>query len=1071
DDRQDELGQLNRAIAELASISQENDRLLSQTETRARQLQTSAEVSRAAASILDVSELLPRVVDLIRDAFGYDHVQVFLMDEGHKNALLRASTGPVGQKMLSLKWSLPVGSESVIGQVTANAQPVIALDTADARFVHRPNPHLPDTRSEMALPLVSRGRVIGALDVQSKQPNAFFDEDVRVLTTLADQIAIALDNASLFQQTQNYTLALTEQVHNLQELLEASQALSAMLDPQDILNAACEDMARLLAADHVGIVLAQEQDPRRGNMIADYPDLGIRGAEVEVEGAWWHDHYSKTSQPVVVQDVTTSELITEETRRALLANNIQQLVLVPFLVSAGQVRGSIGIDMYTSGRVFTLEDLTLLQLFATQVASAYQNALSFAWTQRQAEEMAFLFQVTTAAAEVTELESCMQTVLQELQHALPNDVLAAYMTNPDTASFECVASLSESSAVTPAERIPMSSWISRQALSGRRPFLLPDIHQQENAYGLPATPLRSLIVAPLFSGSSVVGLVVALKHEPNAYNESNLRLLQALSGSISAVVENIRLLDEVRAINNRLREVDKIKSQFLANMSHELRTPLNSIIGFSRVILKGIDGPLTDMQTQDLETIHSSGQHLLNLINDILDQAKIEADKLSINMNWFAIDSVIEVARSMSIGLLKDRPVRLNVETEPNLPKLWGDEIRTRQVLLNLLSNAAKFTFEGAITISAFQIEREDGPYVQISVADTGIGIPEDSLDKIFVAFEQVDGSLTRASGGTGLGLPISRSLIAMMGGELWVESTVNVGSTFNFYIPAFAKQVETDDSDDEQPEAQIDEAAPAFEQQMLPRRTMVMVIDSEVGLHQHYRRHLNAVGYTVEATAASHQAVELARQFQPDMVVFDVRTPEGDGWETLEHLRAYPETAQIPVIVCSAEIDEARLHQMGIAAWLPKPLQAGRLQAAVREVEAQHVHDRVLIVDDRPETVRLILETLREQERYYIQTATSGQQALDLIARKRPDLVLLDLNMPDLDGLTVLEQLRSNPRTHHIPVLIITAEDEMAAELQGRMGAVDVFSKNEADPAQLLSGVQTLLKESNGQPAGGTHA
>ncbi|MBN2471521.1 MAG: GAF domain-containing protein [Anaerolineae bacterium] len=1050
-------------LAELATIALRNIELLEQTQNRALQLQTSAEVSRAATSILDVDELLPRIVDLIQDSFAYDHVQIFLLDNEGKKAVLQASTGEVGETMLRLKWALDVGSNSVIGRVTEQAEPVIALDTADAKVVHRPNPYLPDTRSEMAIPLKSRGRVVGALDVQSRQPNAFGEEDVQILTLLADQIAVALDNARLFEQTQSYTLALSEQVLSLQTMLEASQRFNTILDAQEILDVAAEQIVTLLRADHAGILLSQPQNPGMGRLVADHPPIPeIQGIEMSIEGAWWRDTYAKTRQPVVVSNVAESPLLDDDSRQVLLAGGINQVMIVPFITSGDQVIGSIGVDIYDGNREFSREDLTLVQLFAAQVASAYQNALSFTRAQQQAEDMSFLFNVTTAAAEAPDLETSMNTVIEQLQGALPSAAIGLYLADEEEGHLRRVAEYTSGDDVSTSERIPLAGWIARQIKDMRRPVIVPDLEALETTHGMIATNLRSLAATPLFAGSEVIGLILNFQREPGAYTEGNLQLLQALSGSISAVVQNILLLEEVQAANDRLRELDKIKSQFLANMSHELRTPLNSIIGFSRVILKGIDGPLTDMQEQDLETIHSSGQHLLNLINDILDQAKIEADKLSINVDWFDLNSVVEVARSMSIGLLKDKPVRLNVEAENDLPQVWGDEMRTRQVLINLLSNASKFTHEGSITITLFTAHNDDGPYVQVSVTDSGIGIPENKLDSVFMAFEQVDGSLTRGSGGTGLGLPISKSLIEMMGGELWVESTVNVGSTFSFTIPAYTKESSRQVEEDPETDPLKSETQLPYEEQAVPDRKVVLVIDGEVGMHQLYRRHLSKEGFTVEATTNAAQARDVLYVTQPDLIILDVATGDGQGWQVLEWL-AETEDYRIPVIVASLRADNDRATELGAVACLAKPFLPDALVKLVREVEAEYVPERVLIIDDKPESMRLIVETLKDQPRFHVQTATSGEQGLEMIQRKRPDVVLLDLNMPELDGFAVLSQLRGNPRTQHIPVVIVTAEDELATERRADLGDVIVYSKNADDEGQLLTGVQTLLADNGG--------
>ncbi len=1228
-----------QSLAELATISMENARLLQQTQARARQLQTSAEVSRAVTSILDIGELLPRVVDLIRDNFDYDQVQVFLIDETGEKAVLQASTGEVGQMLLGQKWSLGVNSESVIGQVTARAEPVIALDTADATVVHRPNPFLPDTRSEVAVPLISRGRVVGALDVQSNQPVAFSDEDVTVLTSLADQIAVALDNARLFEETQNYTLVLSEQVYGLQSLLEASQSFTTMLQAGDILSAAARYMVDLIRVDHCAMVMA-ETSGYFGRVYTEFPETGMVDQKFDLEMAWWMDAYRQSTGPIVVPDIEENDLIPEGVHDELQARHVRAIAIVPFLVTGEEIEGFIQLETFETTRTFSGEDFTLLQLLATQVATAYQNAQLFegqqaaaealeeqirrleslyatslaltesldtseilttaldglvrtldvdfgmvlmtdaddpsvadvvAWhggtkpakhqvpfavnpyfdtlqasnmpiivenvatsphfvperrqeladggvyamiiapltvqgqligafslqslrerefspseitlvqtittqvslaydnaelfvqAQRQAEEMGFLFNVTSAATAYDDMESSMRDATQLIGASIPNDVVAVYLMGDNGVFLEQIAQHVTTPDVNVPARIPLTTQALQPLVEDRRPMLIRDLQRQGGETSF-APGIRSLVAAPLLSGQQLVGMLAIFETAANVYDSGHQRLLQTLSSSLSAVIQNIRLLEEVRAANERLLELDRIKSQFLANMSHELRTPLNSIIGFSRVILKGIDGPLTEMQEQDLSTIHSSGQYLLNLINDILDQAKIEADKLALNIGWFDVTAVMEVARSMSVGLLKDKSVRLNMEVESDLPQVWGDEIRTRQVLINLLSNAAKFTNDGSITINAFAVQREEGLLVQISVSDTGIGIPADKLDSVFVAFEQVDGSLTRTTGGTGLGLPISKNLIEMMGGELWLESTLNVGSTFSFVIPAYERQdgTETDEVIATKAEVRPTPVTTVEAQEILPRK-IVMVIDDEVGMHQLYRRYLNKAGYTVEATSNAMEAEHLVRLVKPDVIILDVRMPQRDGWDVLKNLKDSDETFAIPVIVCSIEPDTERGYQLGTSNYLIKPFLEDELLSAIRAVEAERPRERILIIDDKPETIRLISGWLRSDKRFEVLTATSGQQGLAMITQHPPDLILLDLNMPDLDGFEVLARLREDPAAARIPVVIITAEDDLEVQARERLQDTDIYNKNSLDENRLLQGVQAILALNNG--------
>ncbi|MCU0480899.1 MAG: GAF domain-containing protein, partial [Anaerolineae bacterium] len=482
-----------QAFAEQASLSMEASYLLEQTERRARQLETSSQVSRNAAQLLNLDELLPKTVELIKDSFGYDHVQVFLMDEQDRYAQLVASTGESGEKLLAIKHKLQKGSVSVIGQVTASGEPQIASDTADAEVVHRPNPYLPLTRSEMALPLIIKGNVVGALDVQSNQPNAFSEEDVKALTTLAAQISVAIDNASLYKTAQS-------QAENMGFLFNVTaSAVSGETLEQSFVN----------VADEL------------------YKSLGANAVVVYI--------------PVTYEDTFNKR-------------------------------------------------------------NAYQTLKPVA--------------VAGTEAPLSELE--------EVRLDDPDRLISLVAGN-------------------------------------KQPFLVNSL-EDEKRY-LPIHPdTQAVAIVPLVFTNQLIGMIILEADRQNAYGYEELQLLLTMAGSLSAVIQSAQLREELQLSNQQLMELDRLKSDFLANMSHELRTPLNSIIGFSRVMLKGIDGPLTEMQEQDLSTIYNSGQHLLYLINEILDQAKIAAEKLDLKFTYFEMKPVIEGVKSIGIGLVKDKNLDLTVE-------------------------------------------------------------------------------------------------------------------------------------------------------------------------------------------------------------------------------------------------------------------------------------------------------------------------------------------------------------------------------------------------------------------------
>jgi signal transduction histidine kinase len=423
----------------------------------------------------------------------------------------------------------------------------------------------------------------------------------------------------------------------------------------------------------------------------------------------------------------------------------------------------------------------------------------------------------------------------------------------------------------------------------------------------------------------------------NAFTPDDILVLQILTDQVAIAVENARSYELAQKAVEEMREVDRLKSQFLANMSHELRTPLNSIIGFSRVILKGIDGPITDLQQQDLTAIYSSGNHLLGLINDVLDVSKIEAGKMELGFeDQVNLNDMVTSVMSTTVGLVKDKPIKLLKQLAPNLPTVRADPMKVRQVMINLLSNAAKFTEEGSITIKTETVEIGKGkhlrPAVRISVTDTGHGIASADQVKLFQPFSQVDGSLTRKTGGTGLGLSISQHLVNMHGGRIWLESVVGKGTTFFFTLPVTGPLPEGED--EENGENSVTTAAgPPVILAVEPERLVI-------GL---YQRYLSNHKLEIVALTELDQTMEQARKIQPQIILLDVAMRSGgngnagaattaalDGWQVLRDLKNDPATHHIPVIICTILEEQEKGMNLGASAYLVKPILEDDLVQAV---------------------------------------------------------------------------------------------------------------------------------------------
>ncbi len=1029
-------------LADQTATALESLRLFEQTQARARRLAATNEVSRAATSVLELDALLSLVVNRISEAFGYYHVQIFLTDPAGEWAILRASTGEVGAELLRRGHRLAVGSRSVIGQVTARGEPVIARDT-DVDPIHRRNELLPNTRSEMAIPLRAGDRIIGALDIQSTEPEAFDEEAQVILQSLADQIAVALENAQLFAEIQARVAELT--TINL-----VSQTISRANLMEEVYDVVAEQLMQQFGArfGFVG-VLDEEGLIHLPVFIEDGERLPPPTPQPIGEGL--SGLVVRTKQVLVI-----NENAEEEARRLgarVIGTMPKSLLIVPMLLG-DEVVGVISIQDAEREHAYSEAHVRQMTTLAAYIAVKIRNAQLLEEAQRRAAELGFLFDVTRAAVATTDLQEALTSVadilLREIEGA---EAAVFYLAGADGNAFEAQAAVGYGRELVARRACAVrGEGLVGMAAEQRRALLIGDAQGEPYHYN-GSSRTRSALIVPLSAGEELLGLLTVESSQPHVFSENDMRLLEAAAGTLSAVIQNARLLEQITQANEQLRELDKLKSQFLANMSHELRTPLNSIIGFSRVILKGIDGPLTDLQVQDLTTIYNSGQHLLGLINNILDLSKIEAGKMEIHPEYISLYEIFDSVIATGRGLVKDKPIRIIEDIPADLPKVYGDPMRVRQVLLNLVSNAAKFTHEGSITIRArhlpYNAETGEPPRVQIDVIDTGIGIAQEHLDKLFEPFSQVDGSTTRQAGGTGLGLTISREFVEMHGGRIWVESELGRGSTFSFTIPLHP------------PGAEASEVV--LTSHMEEGRPVVLCVDDEPGVLELYARYLEKEGYAVVGLNNANDLLERTREVRPAAIVLDINLPGKTGWDAISELKQAEDTCRIPIVICSIDDSRERGLRMGVAEYLVKPIIDEDLVGALARVmrgAAAGLRDVVIIDPDQPFAAALGA-ALESRYGCRVRTLTSGLEALEAISRERPDVVFMELELPDMDGYGLLVAMRSQETLRDLPVIILTAHELPAEQLERFDGQTTRYlNKRLTEGTRLAEILPSMLEE-----------
>ncbi len=573
------------------------------------------------------------------------------------------------------------------------------------------------------------------------------------------------------------------------------------------------------------------------------------------------------------------------------------------------------------------------------------------------------------------------------------------------------------------------------------------------------------LASPVRIGDDNLGVLYVFNRTITEFGESDLDTLSLLANLAAVEITRKRFefelghaMEEANELRHEAESANRAKSSFLAKMSHELRTPLNAIIGYSEMLMEDAEDMGESDFVADLKKIRFAGKHLLELINDVLDLSKIEAGKMELYLETFMVGDLMDDVVSTIQPLVEKNGNVLEKQVDSSVGAIKADRTKVRQTLFNLLSNAAKFTENGAIDLVCGRSAKGDSDGVVFTVRDSGIGMTPQQLTTLFEAFVQADESISQKYGGTGLGLTITKRFTEMMGGEIHVTSEFGNGTEFTVWLPADVEAATSAAPREDRQHGKVsgDGEAP-----------LILVVDDDAHTREITSRFLIREGYRVMEASRGEECLRMAGERRPDAILLDVLMPAMDGWAVLSELKSDPGLAGVPVIMLTVLEDQGIGYSLGAADYITKPVDQQQLVTVLRRLKSQASNLKALVVEDE-ESTRDMFRKILEREAWSVTVAVNGRVALEKIAQETPSLILLDLMMPEMDGFEFLDALREHEAWGSMTVLVVTAKDITAEERSKLNGHVEsILQKGAQTRDELLGEIRRLVTRGLGRSEG----
>ena len=995
---------------ENARLFDETNRLLRETEQRTAELAVINSVQEGLAHELDMQGIYNLVGDRVQELFHTHAVIIATFDLVNKiehfNYVYENGE----------RFNLDARPLNQLRQILVEHKQTIYIETEEKASKEYGITAIGETkmpRSLMFVPLLSGNNIKGYVSIQNvDKENAFSESDIRLLETLANSMSVALENARLFDETSRLLKETEQRTAELAVINSVQEGLAKELDIRGIYELVGDRLCELFPDSQTLVI--RTFDYETGTEHWQYAKEKGERQYVDARPFNWNSRLlMKTQRPLDIRKnyVETSK---EYGGTGVTAGQPpKSAVFVPMLVG-GIVKGSVSLQNVDQEDAFSDSDLRLLTTITNSMSVALENARLFDETTRllaeakqRANELSTVNTISKALASQLDADELIQFIGDQMKGLFKANIVYLALVNNKTQMISFPYQYGDS-----MDSIKFGEGLTSKIITTGEPLLInKDLQELRAQLGvnLVGIPAASYLGVPIPVGDEIIGVLsIQSTEQENRFNESDLRLLSTIAASVGVALYNATLFEDVKlakmeaeAATRAAEKANEAKSAFLSTVSHELRTPLTSVLGFTKIIRKRLDEKIfpsvdkSDPKTQktinqiseNLNVVISEGERLTHLINDVLDLAKIEAGKMEWNLEEVSIAEVAQRAISATSSLFDQKSLSLKKHIESDLPIIKGDRDKLIQVIINLISNAVKFTDSGSVICDVFKKSNE----LVVSITDTGIGIAPEDYAAVFEQFKQVGtDTLTDKPKGTGLGLPICKEIIEHHGGRIWLESQIGKGSTFSFALPLLEKPIASAPVDLDRLVKQLKDQMAHSNLATLEKNPTILIVDDDDSIRSLLHQELNEAGYIIEEATNGKQALESVRRNKPDLLILDIMMPEMNGFDVAAVLKNDPETMDIPILVLSIVQDKARGYRIGVDRYLTKPIDTAQLFTEVGVLlEQGKSKKKVMVVDEDSAAVRTLTDVLEAKGYHVVESDAKGllQQAV----ATQPDIIILN--------------------------------------------------------------------------------